>query len=168
MEDEGERGLDESYLLVKVHVPDLNVQKCLQFPRDQLVWDVKQQCLAALPKVSSFLFFTLFLIQKVLCKIKIMVLFCGKSFQARRTIIFQGRFWEKIWNCFLFASIPLIQNQSKFQFLFVSFNMIRVSSKNKCLAFFLIKILNYESALKFFLKNFLLCTLRKTWKISQD
>lgn len=52
MEDEGERGLDENYLLVKVHVPDLNVQKCLQFPRDQLVWDVKQQCLAALPKVS--------------------------------------------------------------------------------------------------------------------
>lgn len=52
MEDEGDRGLDESYLLIKVHVPDLNVQKCLQFPRDQLVWDVKQQCLAALPKVS--------------------------------------------------------------------------------------------------------------------
>jgi SH3/ankyrin repeat-containing protein len=42
---------DEGYLLVRIHVPELNVQKCLQFPRDQLVWDVKQQCLAALPKV---------------------------------------------------------------------------------------------------------------------
>lgn len=52
MEEEGERGPDEGYLLVRVHVPELNVQKCLQFPRDQLVWDVKQQCLAALPKVS--------------------------------------------------------------------------------------------------------------------
>ncbi|XP_069675312.1 SH3 and multiple ankyrin repeat domains protein 3 isoform X2 [Periplaneta americana] len=41
---------EEGYLLVRVHVPELNVQKCLQFPRDQLVWDVKQQCLAALPK----------------------------------------------------------------------------------------------------------------------
>ncbi|KAE8753257.1 hypothetical protein FOCC_FOCC000180 [Frankliniella occidentalis] len=41
---------EEGYLLIQVHVPELNVQKCLQFPRDQLVWDVKQQCLAALPK----------------------------------------------------------------------------------------------------------------------
>ncbi|XP_063229617.1 SH3 and multiple ankyrin repeat domains protein 3 isoform X2 [Bacillus rossius redtenbacheri] len=46
----GGGGADEGYLLVRVHVPELNVQKCLQFPRDQLVWDVKQQCLAALPK----------------------------------------------------------------------------------------------------------------------
>jgi hypothetical protein len=44
---------EEGYLLVRIHVPELNVQKCLQFPRDQLVWDVKQQCLAALPKVKS-------------------------------------------------------------------------------------------------------------------
>lgn len=44
---------EEGYLLIQVHVPELNVQKCLQFPRDQLVWDVKQQCLAALPKVIS-------------------------------------------------------------------------------------------------------------------
>ncbi|XP_048481172.1 SH3 and multiple ankyrin repeat domains protein 3 isoform X6 [Plutella xylostella] len=40
----------EGWLLVRVHVPELNVQKSLQFPKDQLVWDVKQQCLAALPK----------------------------------------------------------------------------------------------------------------------
>ena len=52
MEEDGERGPEEGYLLVRVHVPELNVQKCLQFPRDQLVWNVKQQCLAALPKVS--------------------------------------------------------------------------------------------------------------------
>lgn len=55
MEEDGERGPDEGFLLVRIHVPELNVQKCLQFPRDQLVWDVKQQCLAALPKVT-FLF----------------------------------------------------------------------------------------------------------------
>ncbi|KAJ1530379.1 hypothetical protein ONE63_005288 [Megalurothrips usitatus] len=45
---------EEGYLLIQVHVPELNVQKCLQFPRDQLVWDVKQQCLAALPKVATW------------------------------------------------------------------------------------------------------------------
>ncbi|CAH1235135.1 unnamed protein product [Diabrotica balteata] len=50
MEEEDERGPEEGHLLVRIHVPELNVQKCLQFPRDQLVWDVKQQCLAALPK----------------------------------------------------------------------------------------------------------------------
>lgn len=54
MEEEGERGPEDGHLLVRIHVPELNVQKCLQFPRDQLVWDVKQQCLAALPKVTSF------------------------------------------------------------------------------------------------------------------
>ncbi|XP_050299249.1 protein shank isoform X2 [Anthonomus grandis grandis] len=45
---------DPGYLLVRIHVPELSVQKCLQFPRDQLIWDVKQQCLAALPKVASW------------------------------------------------------------------------------------------------------------------
>ncbi|KAM3968326.1 SH3 and multiple ankyrin repeat domains protein 2 [Aphomia sociella] len=49
MEGECSEGA-EGWLLVRVHVPELNVQKSLQFPRDQLVWDVKQQCLAALPK----------------------------------------------------------------------------------------------------------------------
>lgn len=44
----------EGWLVVRVHVPELNVHKSLQFPRDQLVWDVKQQCLAALPKVSTY------------------------------------------------------------------------------------------------------------------
>ncbi|XP_046621073.1 SH3 and multiple ankyrin repeat domains protein 3-like isoform X7 [Neodiprion virginianus] len=41
---------EEGILLARVHVPELNVSKCLQFPKDQLVWDVKQQCLASLPK----------------------------------------------------------------------------------------------------------------------
>lgn len=65
MEEEGElRGGpdDPGYLLVRIHVPELSVQKCLQFPRDQLVWDVKQQCLAALPKVRT----TLLLIKRKL------------------------------------------------------------------------------------------------------
>jgi SH3/ankyrin repeat-containing protein len=53
MEEDPAPPPEEGYLLVRVHVPDLNVQKCLQFPRDQLVWDVKQQCLAALPKVRQ-------------------------------------------------------------------------------------------------------------------
>jgi hypothetical protein len=45
-------------LLVRIFVPELNVYKCLQFPADKLIWDVKQSCLASLPKVISphFLF----------------------------------------------------------------------------------------------------------------
>lgn len=45
--------VDEGVLLARVHVPELYVSKCLQFPKDQLVWDVKQQCLASLPKVRK-------------------------------------------------------------------------------------------------------------------
>ncbi|KAF7378602.1 hypothetical protein HZH66_015389 [Vespula vulgaris] len=44
--------VEEGVLLARVHVPELYVSKCLQFPKDQLVWDVKQQCLASLPKLS--------------------------------------------------------------------------------------------------------------------
>ncbi|XP_067626978.1 protein shank isoform X2 [Eurosta solidaginis] len=40
----------DGWLLVRVHVPELNVYKCLQFPSDRLVWDVKQQVLSSLPK----------------------------------------------------------------------------------------------------------------------
>lgn len=42
----------DGWLLVRIFVPELNVYKCLQFPSDKVVWDVKQQCLASLPKVS--------------------------------------------------------------------------------------------------------------------
>lgn len=45
--------VDEGVLLARIHVPELYVSKCLQFPKDQLVWDVKQQCLASLPKVRA-------------------------------------------------------------------------------------------------------------------
>ena len=44
--------IEDGILLARVHVPELCVSKSLQFPKDQLVWDVKQQCLASLPKVS--------------------------------------------------------------------------------------------------------------------
>ncbi|XP_033224258.1 uncharacterized protein LOC117177559 isoform X2 [Belonocnema kinseyi] len=46
--------VEEGVLLTRVHVPELCISKCLQFPRDQLVWDVKQQCLASLPKVATW------------------------------------------------------------------------------------------------------------------
>lgn len=62
MEGEAAAGPDDGYLLVRIHVPELNVHKCLQFPKDQLVWDVKQQCLAALPKVSNVSWFCLVLV----------------------------------------------------------------------------------------------------------
>ncbi|XP_055626213.1 protein shank isoform X5 [Toxorhynchites rutilus septentrionalis] len=42
----------DGWLLVRIYVPELNVYKCLQFPSDKIVWDVKQQCLASLPKVA--------------------------------------------------------------------------------------------------------------------
>ena len=38
--------------LIRVRVPELNMEKCLQFQRDELIWEVKQQILAALPKVN--------------------------------------------------------------------------------------------------------------------
>lgn len=47
----------DGWLLVRIHVPELNVYKCLQFPSDRLVWDVKQQVLASLPKVRIWFFF---------------------------------------------------------------------------------------------------------------
>lgn len=46
---------EDGILFARVNVPELNVTKCLQFPKDQLVWDVKQQCLASLPKVEPSL-----------------------------------------------------------------------------------------------------------------
>jgi hypothetical protein len=43
----------EGWILVRIHVPELDIYKCLQFPIDKLLWDVKQQVLASLPKVSD-------------------------------------------------------------------------------------------------------------------
>ena len=43
---------------VRIYVPELNVQKVIHFHREELVWNVKQQCLASLPKVSFFFFST--------------------------------------------------------------------------------------------------------------
>lgn len=45
----------DGWLLVRIFVPELNVYKCLQFPSDKVVWDVKQQCLASLPKVRCMI-----------------------------------------------------------------------------------------------------------------
>ena len=38
-------------VLIQVRIPDLKAEKCLQFSREERVWDVKQQILAAMPKV---------------------------------------------------------------------------------------------------------------------
>uniref|UniRef100_A0A8D8TBH4 SH3 and multiple ankyrin repeat domains protein 3 n=1 Tax=Cacopsylla melanoneura TaxID=428564 RepID=A0A8D8TBH4_9HEMI len=46
----GSDGLLVDYVQVQIHVPEINAYKCLQFRKSQLVWDVKQQTLAALPK----------------------------------------------------------------------------------------------------------------------
>ena len=34
-------------------VPDISVEKCLPFQKEEKIWDVKQQILAALPKVFT-------------------------------------------------------------------------------------------------------------------
>lgn len=47
----------ERFLITRIHVPELCISKCLQFSRDQFVWDVKQQCLASLPKACIIIFF---------------------------------------------------------------------------------------------------------------
>lgn len=39
-------------VLVRIGVPELNVEKCLQYHKDEVIWEVKQQALAALPKVK--------------------------------------------------------------------------------------------------------------------
>lgn len=45
----------EGWILVRIHVPELDIYKCLQFPVDKLLWDVKQQVLASLPKVRKII-----------------------------------------------------------------------------------------------------------------
>ena len=43
-------------VLVRIGVPELNVEKCLQYQKDEVIWEVKQQALAALPKVKIDLY----------------------------------------------------------------------------------------------------------------
>ena len=50
MEDDLSVTSDE-LIFIKICVPELSVEKCLQFGRSDLVWDIKQQCLSSLPKV---------------------------------------------------------------------------------------------------------------------
>ena len=45
---------DPDLVLIQVRIPDLHAEKCLQFTKEEKVWDVKQQILAAMPKVRSF------------------------------------------------------------------------------------------------------------------
>ena len=52
MEDDLSVTSDE-FIFIKICVPELSVEKCLQFSRSDLVWDVKQQCLRSLPKVRG-------------------------------------------------------------------------------------------------------------------
>ena len=40
-------------VVIQVRIPDLKAEKCLQFSREERVWDVKQQILAAMPKVRK-------------------------------------------------------------------------------------------------------------------
>ncbi|KAG5673695.1 hypothetical protein PVAND_003718 [Polypedilum vanderplanki] len=40
----------EGWILLRIHVPEFDTYKCLQFPIEQLVWDIKNQVIASLPK----------------------------------------------------------------------------------------------------------------------
>lgn len=52
MDDESISSGEPDLVLIRVRVGELNVEKCLQFQKDEVLWEVKQQTLAALPKVS--------------------------------------------------------------------------------------------------------------------
>ena len=45
--------VEPDLLLIQVRIPEINAEKCLQFQREERVWEVKQQMLAAMPKVMS-------------------------------------------------------------------------------------------------------------------
>lgn len=74
----------DGWLLVRIHVPELNVYKCLQFPSERLVWDVKQQVLASLPKVSVFIVLFVFII---IYRKKITIVCWGFIFERSEYII---------------------------------------------------------------------------------
>ena len=48
-------------VLIQVRVPDIGLEKCLPCPQEERVYDVKQQILAAMPKVrhNQFIIFCL-------------------------------------------------------------------------------------------------------------
>ena len=50
--EEGEVEGGAELLLIRVRIPELSAEKCLQFQREERVWEVKQQMLAAMPKVG--------------------------------------------------------------------------------------------------------------------
>ena len=54
----GQANPTDQPVLIRIRVPDLNIEKCLQFQKDEVIWEVKQQCLAALPKVGRRLNFS--------------------------------------------------------------------------------------------------------------
>ena len=56
MDDESISSGEPDLVLIRIRVPELNVEKCLQFQKDEVLWEVKQQSLAALPKVGHQLF----------------------------------------------------------------------------------------------------------------
>ena len=57
MDDESISSGEPDLVLIRIRVPELNVEKCLQFQKDEVLWEVKQQSLAALPKVGRKFFF---------------------------------------------------------------------------------------------------------------
>ena len=56
MDDESISSGEPDLVLIRIRVPELNVEKCLQFQKDEVLWEVKQQSLAALPKVGHKFF----------------------------------------------------------------------------------------------------------------
>ena len=60
MDDESISSGEPDLVLIRIRVPELNVEKCLQFQKDEVLWEVKQQSLAALPKVGHALNLTYF------------------------------------------------------------------------------------------------------------
>ena len=57
MDDESISSGEPDLVLIRIRVPELNVEKCLQFQKDEVLWEVKQQSLAALPKVGKLQLF---------------------------------------------------------------------------------------------------------------
>lgn len=49
----GEADTEPDLVLIQVRIPDIRAEKCLQFSKEEKVWDVKQQILAAMPKVRG-------------------------------------------------------------------------------------------------------------------